>query len=155
MIKFNYADCDDLFQWNALEYAFENKSFVSVEMILETYDYSREELHQYSEKYINNYKFVFFCLTHGCTKLLSSILENSHKFENYFKLYPLTIIEHTITNCYFQENETLCFVIGTLGHKYGFNVNSQNRRGRNCSTLSCKVRKNVCRPNVTRKRSIC
>jgi hypothetical protein len=33
MVKFNYADCDKLFQLNALQYAFENRSFVSVEMI--------------------------------------------------------------------------------------------------------------------------
>jgi hypothetical protein len=36
-----------LFQWNTLEYAFENKSFVSVEMILKRCEYQKKELHQY------------------------------------------------------------------------------------------------------------
>jgi hypothetical protein len=62
MVKFNYADCDKLFQLNALEYAFKNKSFISVEMILKTYakEYAKEELRQHTKKYINNTNFVVF-----------------------------------------------------------------------------------------------
>jgi ankyrin repeat protein len=142
LVQFNYADCDKLFQWNALEYAFENKSFVSVEIIIERCEYSNEQLHQYTKKYINNDNLVLFCLTHGCRRLLSSILENIKKqSKNYFKLNPFTIIEHTIINCYFQEKETLRFVIDTLGHKYGFNVNSTNERGETALHLAAKYGK--------------
>jgi ankyrin repeat protein len=142
LVQFNYADCDKLFQWNALEYAFENKSFVSVEIIIERCEYSNEQLHQYTKKYINNDNLVLFCLTHGCRRLLSSILENIKKqSKHYFKLNPFTIIEHTIINCYFQEKETLRFVIDTLGHKYGFNVNSTNERGETALHLAAKYGK--------------
>jgi ankyrin repeat protein len=129
LVKFNYTDCDKLFQLNALEYAFENKSFVFVEMILERFKDSKEELSQYTKKYINNDNLVPFCLTHGCRNLLSSILENSEKCKNYFKENASIIIEHTIKNCYFQEDEILRFVIDTLQHKYDFDVDSTNERG--------------------------
>jgi phosphoglycolate phosphatase-like HAD superfamily hydrolase len=62
MVKFNYADHDKLFQWNALEYAFENKCFVLVEIILKTREYSKGELSQYVEKYINDDNLLFFLL---------------------------------------------------------------------------------------------
>jgi ankyrin repeat protein len=129
MVKFNYDDCDKLFQLNALEYAFETKSFVSVEFILQKCEYSNEQLQQYTKKYTNNDNFVLFCLTHGCRKLLSSILENSGKIKHYFKLIPFTIIEHTIKNCYFQQKDILRIVIDTLEHKYGLNMYSKNERG--------------------------
>jgi ankyrin repeat protein/uncharacterized UPF0146 family protein len=122
MVKFNYADCDKLFQLNALDYAFENKSFVSAEIITNTYEYSKKELHQYIKKYINNDNFVNFCLRHGCINLLSSIFENSEKSKNYIKENALVIILNTIESCYFQENETFRFVIDTLLDKYDFNV---------------------------------
>jgi ankyrin repeat protein len=128
MAKFNYADREKLFEWNALEYAFENKSFVSVEMILKTCEYSKNELHQYINKYINDDNLVLFCLTHGCSKLLSSIFENSERSENYFEVNHFTIIEHTIKNCYFQKDETLRFVIDILEHKYHFEVYFCNER---------------------------
>jgi ankyrin repeat protein len=128
LVKFNYADCDKLFQRNALEYAFENKCFVFVEMILKTCEYRKEELHQYIENYINNNNLITFCVTHGCIKLLSLILENSEKSKNYFKENASIIIEHTIKNCYFQLEETLHFVIDTLEDKYDFYVNSINER---------------------------
>jgi ankyrin repeat protein len=122
MVNFNYADRDKLFQLNALDYAFENRSFVSVEIITKTYEYAKEELHQYSKKYINNDNFMVFCLTHGCKNLLSSILENSTKNNNYIKKNASIIIQIAIENCYFQENETFRFVINTLADKYDFNV---------------------------------
>jgi hypothetical protein len=122
MVKFNYADCDKLFQLNALEYAFENRSFVSVEIIIKTCEYAKEELNQYTKKYINNDNFVDFCLTHGCKNLLSSIFENSEKSKNYIKENASVIIRNIIKSCYFQENETFRFVIDTLGDKYDFNV---------------------------------
>jgi ankyrin repeat protein len=117
-VNFNYADCDKLFQLNALEYAFENKSFVSVEMILKTCENAKEELHQYTKKYINNDNFVVFCLTHGCKNLLSSIFENSEKSKNYIKENALIIIQNTIESCYFQEIETFRFVIDTLNDDF-------------------------------------
>jgi ankyrin repeat protein len=138
MVKFNYADCDNLFEWNALEYAFENKSFVTVEMILKRCEYPKEELHQYIKKYINNDNCVLFCLTHGCKKLLSAILENSKRSNNYLKLNNFTIIEHTIKNCYFQKDETLRFVFDTLKNKYYFYVNSINERGETALHLAAK-----------------
>ncbi|KAH0808385.1 hypothetical protein GEV33_014406 [Tenebrio molitor] len=52
MMKFNYADCDNLFEWSALQYAFENNSFVCVEMIQNTYEYSNKELHQHTKNVI-------------------------------------------------------------------------------------------------------
>jgi ankyrin repeat protein len=128
MAKFNYADREKLFEWNALEYAFENKSFVSVEMILKTCEYSKNELHQYINKYINDDNLVLFCLTHGCRELLSSIFENSERRKNYFEVNHFTIIEHTIRNCYFQKDETLRFVIDILEHKYHFDVYVCNKR---------------------------
>jgi ankyrin repeat protein len=139
MVKFNYADCDKLFQWNALVYAFENKSFVSVEMILKRCEYSKEELHQYIKKYINNDNCVLFCLTHGCRKLLSAILENSERSNKYLKRNNFTIIEHTIKNCYFKEDKTLRFVIDTL--KYNFYLNSTNDRGETVLQLAAKYGK--------------
>jgi ankyrin repeat protein len=130
MIKYNYADSDELFQWTALEYAFGNKSFVTVEIILKRYKFSNQQLHQYTKIAINhNDNILFFCLTHGCRKLLSSIHENSDKIKNYFKQIPVTIIQHTITSCYFQKNKTLRFVLKTLQYKYGFEVDSTNERG--------------------------
>jgi hypothetical protein len=66
MVTFNYADCDKLFEWNALEYAFENKSFVSVEFILQGCEYLNEQLSQYTKKYTNGDNFIYFCLMHGC-----------------------------------------------------------------------------------------
>jgi predicted nucleic-acid-binding protein len=122
MVKFNYFDCDKLFQLYALDYAFENKSFVSAEIIIKTYEYSKKELHQYIKKYINNDNFVNFCLRHGCINLLSSLFENSDKSNNYIKENALVIIQNTIESCYFQENETFRFVIDTLLDKYDFNV---------------------------------
>jgi ankyrin repeat protein/uncharacterized UPF0146 family protein len=122
MVKFNYADCDKLFQLNALDYAFENNSFVSAEIIIKTYEYSKKELHQYIKKYINHDNFEDFCLRHGCINLLSSIFENSEKSKNYIKENASVIIENTIISCYFQENETFRFVIDTLLDKYDFNV---------------------------------
>jgi ankyrin repeat protein len=119
MVKFNYADCDKLFQFNVLDYAFEYKSFVSVEIIIKTYKYSKQELHQYIKKYINNDNFVNFCLRHGCINLLSSIFEKS---KNYIKENASVIIKNTIQSCCFQENETFRFVIDTLLDKYDFNV---------------------------------
>jgi hypothetical protein len=141
MVKFNYADCDKLFELNALEYAFENKSFVSVEMILKRCEYSKEELHQYIKKYINNDNCVLFCLTPRCRKLLSAILENSERSNNYLKLNNFTIIEHTIKNCYFQEDEILRFVIDILKNKYNFYVNSINERGETVLHLAAKCGK--------------
>jgi hypothetical protein len=138
MVKFNYADCDKLFELNALEYAFENKSFVTVEMILKRCEYPKEELHQYTKKYVNNDNCVLFCLTHGCRKLLSAILENSAKSNNYSKLTNFTIIEHTIKNCYFEEHETLRFVIDTLKNTYNFDVNSINERGETVLHIAAK-----------------
>jgi ankyrin repeat protein len=120
MVKFNYADHDKLFQWNALEYAFQNKCFVSVEMILKTCEYSKDKLSQYIEKYINDDNLLFFCLTHGCRTLLPSILENSNL---------ITIIEHTINNCYFQKNEILRNVIETLQLGDYLDVDSKNEQG--------------------------
>jgi predicted nucleic-acid-binding protein len=122
MVKFNYADCDKLFQLNALDYAFEYKSFVSAEIIIKTYKYPKQELHQYIKKYINNDNFVNFCLRHGCINLLSSIFENSEKSKNYIKENASVIIQNTIESYYFQENETFRFVIDTLLDKYDFNV---------------------------------
>jgi ankyrin repeat protein len=139
MVKFNYADCDNLFEWNALVYAFENKSFVSVEMILKRCEYSKEELHQYIKKYINNDNCVLFCLTHGCRKLLSAILEKSERSNNYLKLNNFTIIEHTIKNCYFKEDKTLRFVIDTL--KYNFYLDSTNDREETVLHLAAKYGK--------------
>jgi ankyrin repeat protein len=122
MEKFNYADCDKLFQLNALDYAFENKSFVSAEIIIKTYEYSKKELHQYIKKYINNDDFENFCLRHGCINLLSSIVEKSEKSKNFIIENASVIIRNTIVRCCFQENETLRFVIDTLLDKYDFNV---------------------------------
>jgi ankyrin repeat protein len=129
LVKFNYADCDNLFQWNALKYAFENKNLIFVEMFLKICDFSKEKLNQHLKNYINYDNLVPFYLTHGCIKLLSSILESSDKNKNYFKENASIIIEHTIKNCYFQENETLRFVIETLQHDYDFFVDSKNKRG--------------------------
>jgi ankyrin repeat protein len=129
MMKFNHADRDKLFQWNALEYAFENKSLVSVEIILKTCEYSNNPLSQYIEKYMNNNISLYFCLTHGCKKLLSSFAEISERNKNVLKLLKFSIIEHTIRNCYFQEDETLRFVIDTLQHIDHFYVDSTNERG--------------------------
>jgi predicted nucleic-acid-binding protein len=98
------------------------KSFVSAEIIIKTYEYSKKELHQYIKKYINNDKFVNFCLRHGCINLLSSLFENSEKSNNYIEKNALVIIQNTIESCYFQENETFRFVIDTLLDKYDFNV---------------------------------
>jgi ankyrin repeat protein len=128
MMKFNYADCDELFKWNALKYALENKSFVIVEMILKTLEFSKKELYAYINDYINNDNLIPFCLTHGCSKLLSSILEISEKIRKYFKLNSF-FIEHTIQNCYFQEKETLRSVIDTIERKYDFDVDSTNEQG--------------------------
>jgi ankyrin repeat protein len=139
MVKFNYADCDNLFEWNALEYAFKNKSFVSVEIILKRCEYSKEELHHYIKKYINNDNYVLFCLTHGCRKLLSAILEKSERSNNYLKLNNFTIIEHTIKNCYFKEDKTLRFVIDTL--KYNFYLDSTNDREETVLHLAAKYGK--------------
>jgi ankyrin repeat protein len=147
IMKFNYAHSDKLFGWNALEYAFENKSFVSVEMILKRCENSDEKFHphtniyQYISIHINDDNLVFFCLTHGCSRLLSSILENSEKSKNYFKENAWIIIEHTIKNCYFQEIETLRFLIRTLQHKCDFNVDSTNERGQTALNLAEKYRK--------------
>jgi ankyrin repeat protein len=121
MVKFKYADCDKLFQLNALQYAFENGSFLSVEIIIKTCEDAKENLHQYTQKYINNNNFVDFCLKHGCKNLLSSIFESSEKSKNYIKKYASVIIKYIITSCYFQENETFRFVIDTLNDKYDFN----------------------------------
>jgi ankyrin repeat protein len=129
MMKFNYADCDNLFEWSALQYAFENNSFVCVEMIQNTYEYSNKELHQHTKNVISNDNFYFFCLTHGCRNLLSSILEYSEQAKHFFKEKGSIIIEHTIKNCYFQENETLRFVIDTLQRKYDLKLDSRNKRG--------------------------
>jgi hypothetical protein len=155
MVKFNYADCDKLFHLNALDYAFENKSFVSAEIIIKTYKYSKKELHQYIKKYINN-DFVNFCLRHGCINLLFSIVENSEKSKNYIKENASVIIQNTIVGRYFQENETFRFVIDSLDDKYDFNVErTKIYIRRNYSTFSCTVRKNICGPNINRERSIC
>jgi ankyrin repeat protein len=126
MMKFNHADRDKLFQWNTLEYAFENKSLVWVEIILKTDEYSNNTLSQYIKKYMNNDTSFQFCVAHGCKKLLSSLLEISERNKNVFKLLPLYIIEHIIRYCYFQEDETLHFVIDTFQHFY---VDSTNERG--------------------------
>jgi hypothetical protein len=141
MTKYNCTDCDELFQWNALKYAFENKSFISVEMILKKCEYSNDELRQHTKKYINNDNLILFCLTHGCSKLLSSILENSERNTNYFEKNAWIIIEHTIKNCYVQENETLRFVIETLQQKYHFDVDSTNERGETVLDLAAKYGK--------------
>jgi predicted nucleic-acid-binding protein len=126
MVKFNYADCDKLFQLNALQYAFENRSFVSVEIITKTCGYAKEELQKYTKKYINNDNFVDFCLGHGCKNLLSSIFEYSEKSKNYIKENASIIIRNIIQYCHFQEDETFRFVIDTLGDKYDFNVECRN-----------------------------
>jgi hypothetical protein len=102
----------------------------------------------YTKKYINNDNFVFFCLTHGCRKLLSAILENSENVKNYFKITHFTIIEHTIKNCYFEEDETFRFVIDTLEHKFNFDVDSANERG-TALQLATKYGKTKCCPHVT------
>jgi hypothetical protein len=138
MMKFNYADKDTLFQWNALEYAFKNKSFLCVEMILRKFVLSEKDLHDYSKKYINNDNLVPFCLTHSCRKLLSSILE---KWENYFKKHALIVIEHTIKNCYFEENKTLDFVIETLIERCHFDLGSRNKQGKTALHLAVKYGK--------------
>jgi ankyrin repeat protein len=122
MVKFKYADCDKLFQLNALQYAFENGSFLSVEIIIKTCEHAKENLHQYTKKYINNDNFVDFCLRHGCKNLLSSIFESSEKSKNYIKENASIIIEKTVESCYFQEKETFRFVIDTLDDKYDFNT---------------------------------
>jgi hypothetical protein len=122
MVKFKYADCDKLFQLNALQYAFENGSFLSVEIIIKTCEHAKEKLHQYTKKYINNDNFVDFCLKHGCKNLLSSIFENSEKSKNYIKENASIIIKDTVESCYFQEKETFRFVIDTLDDKYDFNM---------------------------------
>ncbi|KAJ3616490.1 hypothetical protein MTP99_019825 [Tenebrio molitor] len=121
MVKFKYADCDKLFQLNALQYAFENGSFLSVEIIIKTCEHAKENLHQYTQKYINNNNFVDFCLKHGCKNLLSSIFESSEKSKNYIKENASIIIQNTVKSCYFQEKETFRFVIDTLDDKYDFN----------------------------------
>jgi ankyrin repeat protein/uncharacterized UPF0146 family protein len=126
MVKFNYADCDKLFQLNALQYAFENRSFVSVEIITKTCGYAKEELQKYTKKYINNDNFVDSCLRHGCKNLLSSIFEYSEKSKNYIKENASIIIRNIIQYCHFQEDETFRFVIDTLGDKYDFNVECRN-----------------------------
>jgi ankyrin repeat protein len=126
MVKFNYADCDKLFQLNALQYAFENRSFVSVEIITKTCGYAKEELQKYTKKYINNDNFVDFCLVHGCKNLLSLIFENSEKSKNYIKENASIIIRNIIQYCHFQEDETFRFVTDTLGDKYDFNVECRN-----------------------------
>jgi ankyrin repeat protein len=142
MVKFNYADCDKLFQLNALDYAFENKSFVSAEIIIKTYEYSKKELHQYIKKYINNDNFVKFCLRHGCINLLSSLFENSEKSNNYIKENALVIIQNIIESCYFQKNETFRFVIDTLLDKYDFNVDCTiYASGQTSLHLAAKYRK--------------
>jgi ankyrin repeat protein len=122
--------------------AFENKSFVSAEIIIKTYEYSKKELHQYIKKYINNDNFVNFCLRHGCINLLSSIFENSEKSKNYIKENASDIIQNTIDSCYFQENETFRFVIDTLLDKYDFNVECTiYERGQTALHLAAMYRK--------------
>jgi ankyrin repeat protein len=122
MVKFKSDKCDKLFELDDLEYAFKNRSFVSVEVIIKTCKYAKEKLHQYTKKYINNDNFVHFCLSHGYKNLLFSIFENSEKSKNYIKKNASVIIGNIIESCYFQENETLRFVIDTLDDKYDFNV---------------------------------
>jgi ankyrin repeat protein len=143
MVKFNYADCDKLFQLSALEYAFKNKSFISVEMILKTYakEYAKEELRQHTKKYINNTNFVVFCLRYGCKNLLSTIFENSEKSKNYIKENASVIIQNTIESCYFQEKETFRFVIDTLDDTYDFNVECTNVPGETVLHLAAKYGK--------------
>jgi hypothetical protein len=138
MVKFSYANCDKLFQRNALKYALENKSFVFVEIILKTCEHSKEKINKHIKKYIDTENFVLFCLTHGCRKLLSSVLETSQKSRNYFNPNPYSIIKHTIKNCYFQEDETLRFVIQTFEHKDNFVVDSINERGETALHLAIK-----------------
>jgi ankyrin repeat protein len=84
---------------------------------------------------------VPFCLAHGCRKLLSAILENSERSNNYLKLNNFTIIEHTIKNCYFQEDETLRFVIDTIKNKFNFYVDSVNDRGETVLHIAAKYGK--------------
>jgi ankyrin repeat protein len=141
MVKFSYADCDKLFQRNALKYALENKSFVFVEIILKTCEHSKGKINKHIKKDIDTENLVLFCLTHGCRKLLSSVFETSQKSRNYFNLNPYSIIKHTIKNCYFQEDETLRFVIQTFEHKDNFVVDSINERGETALHLAIKYKK--------------
>jgi ankyrin repeat protein len=141
MVKFSYANCDKLFQRNALKYALENKSFVFVEIILKTCEHSKGKINKHIKKDIDTENLVLFCLTHGCRKLLSSVFETSQKSRNYFNLNPYSIIKHTIKNCYFQEDETLRFVIQTFEHKDNFVVDSINERGETALHLAIKYKK--------------
>jgi predicted nucleic-acid-binding protein len=122
MVKFKSDKCDKLFELDDLGYAFKNGSFVSVEVIIKTCKYAKEKLHEYTKKYINNDNFLDFCLSHGCKNLLYSIFENSEKNKNYIKENVSVIIRYIMQSCYFQENETLRFVIDTLDDKYDFNL---------------------------------
>jgi ankyrin repeat protein len=143
MLKFKYIDQDELFHYSALQYAVKNKSFISVELILKTFEDSEKDLLKITEKnyYMNNDNLIPFCLTHGCSKLLSFIIANNQKSADYFEENASIIIEHTIKNCYFEEKKMLRFVIDTLINKWEFNLNSRNKQGETVLHLAVKYGK--------------
>ncbi|KAJ3619813.1 hypothetical protein MTP99_005468 [Tenebrio molitor] len=104
MVKFNYADCDNLFEWNALEYAFENKSFVTVEMILKRCEYPKEELHH------GNVKKVKLLIDEG--EIVNAVTNNRETplhiaaFKGNVDIAELLIEKGASVNALTTDNET-------------------------------------------------
>jgi ankyrin repeat protein len=113
VVKFNYNERDSIFQWNALDYAFKNDCLVSAEMILKEHGCSKE-VYKYIKKHKNNSVFCHWCLTHGCKNLLSLMIDSNKKSEDIIRRDSCYLVQHTIKNCYFQEGETLRYLIDIL-----------------------------------------
>jgi ankyrin repeat protein len=107
---FDYNECDELFKLSALDYAFENNSLLSAEIILKKYKGSKEVL-KYVKNYKYNPKFYFFCLAHGYKNVLSLLIANSKNSKMILKSEPWMFIKYTIVNCYYEESETLGYLI--------------------------------------------
>jgi ankyrin repeat protein len=138
---------DTLFQWTPLEYALENNYLAAAEVILKRCGCSME-LFKYTKNYQNNSEFIHFCLTHSCTILLSSIVNDSIATKNMIEENSWNFIEHTILNCYFEESGTLRYLIDTFGasHRFikgnkGFDVNYTNKEGLTALHLAVKHKK--------------
>jgi ankyrin repeat protein len=147
LAHFDCNERDQLFLWSPLDYAIEHDCLVSMEIILKRYGRSKK-MSQWIKKYKKHLSFYYFCLKHGCKNVLSLAIDSSEGSKNIIKAEPWTFIKHTIENCYFQESDTLRYLIKVLGggrrfYKYynGFEVNWSNNEGLTALHLAVKYRK--------------
>ena len=105
--KFDPLTRDKLFNWNCLDYAFETRCLVAVEVILTKHQVLDEAI-EHLQVYRDDGLFPGFCTFSGCLNLVKALLGDNpvNTMTNWLQK---TLLRDTIAYCFFQKIEMVRF----------------------------------------------